>query len=82
MKFTQLKKTTVLLTSLLVTTSAYAYNQNNAKHACINKVTEHGSGKYHGTSNIHVTDQGNHSYTVTGNVPVSYTHLTLQTTPN
>jgi hypothetical protein len=68
MKFTHLKKTTLLLASLLVTTSAYAYNKDNAKHACINKVTEYGSGKYHGTSNIHVTDQGHHSYSVTGNV--------------
>ena len=68
MNYTKSKKAAAILLAMLATTSAYAYNKDNAKHACINKVTEHGSGKYHGTSGLHVTDKGHHSYAVTGNV--------------
>ena len=52
----------------MMTTSVHAYNQNSAKHACINKVTQYGSSQYHGASNVRVSDKGHHSYAVTGNV--------------
>lgn len=68
MKFTNLKKIGVIFASILITTSLHAYNKDNAKHTCINKVTEYGSGIYHGASNIHITDKGHHSYTIAGNV--------------
>lgn len=67
MNYSTLKKMGVVF-ALLLTTSAYAYNQNSAKHACINKVTEHGSSHYHGASNVHVSDKGHHSYNITGNI--------------
>lgn len=68
MKFANVKKIVVVLASIALTTSLYAYNQNSAKNACINKVTEFGTGQYHNVKNVHVTDQGHHSYAVTGNV--------------
>ena len=68
MKFTYLKKTVIVVATMVLTSSAYAYNENNAKHACINKVTEHGTGQYHGAQNVHISDKGHHSYIVTGNV--------------
>jgi len=68
MKFSNLKKTAVIIASVALSTSAYAYNQENAKRACINQVTEHGTGVYHNASGIRISDQGHHSYTVTGNV--------------
>ena len=52
----------------MLSTSASAYNQNSAKSACINKVTQYGSSQYHGASNVRVSDKGHHSYAVTGNV--------------
>ena len=61
---------------LLTSVSAYAYNQNSAKHACINKVTGYGSSQYHGASSVHVSDKGHHSYNVTGNVKSSKDHKT------
>ncbi|MDQ7046386.1 MAG: hypothetical protein Q9M39_01685 [Sulfurovum sp.] len=70
MNYTTIKKAGVVL-ALLLTTSAYAYNQNSAKNACINKVTQHGSSQYHGASNIHISDKGHHSYGITGNVKSS-----------
>ena len=72
-----LKGSIIALAAMAMTTSLQAYSQDNAKRACINKVTEHGTGQYHNPSGIHVTDQGHHSYTVTGNVRSnsdSYSH--------
>ncbi len=68
MHISKLKKLGVVCTILLAVTSASAYNQNSAKNACINKVTQYGSGQYHGATNVHVSDKGHHSYNVTGNV--------------
>lgn len=68
MKFIYLKKTVIVVATMALTSSAYAYNENNAKHACINKVTEQGTGQYHGAQNVHISDKGHHSYIVTGNV--------------
>ena len=63
-----IKKVAIVITTVALSSSAYAYNQNNAKHACLNKVTEHGTGQYHGAQNVHISDKGHHSYVVTGNV--------------
>ena len=68
MKYPTIKKAGVVLALLLSTTSAHAYNQNSAKNACINKVTQYGSGQYYNASNVRVSDKGHHSYNVTGNV--------------
>ena len=82
MNYLTIKKAGVVLALLLTTTSAYAYNQNSAKHACINKVTQHGSSQYHGASNVHVADKGHHSYSVTGNVKSSRDRKTHHFTCN
>ena len=82
MKYPTIKKAGVVLALLLSTTLAHAYNQNSAKHACINKVTEYGSSQYHNASNVHVKDKGHHSYGVTGNVRSSRDNQTHHFTCN
>lgn len=68
MNYTKLKKTGLVLVTMMVTTTAHAYNNGSAKHACINKVTQYGSSEYYNASSVHVTDKGHHSYGVTGNL--------------
>lgn len=59
-------RTTGLLLVVMMTTSAYAYNETNAKGDCLH-VIERG-GKYHKSSNKHAKSQGHGSYHVTGNI--------------
>ena len=59
-------RTTGLLLALMMTTSAYAYNETNAKGDCLH-VIERG-GKYHKSSNKRAVNKGHGSYNVTGNI--------------
>ncbi len=68
MKYTYLKKTAIVVASIALTSSAYAYNKDNAVTACIDRVTEHNTGKYHTPKHVRVSDKGHHSYVVTGDV--------------
>ena len=52
MKYPTIKKAGAVLALLLSTTSGHAYNQNSAKNACINKVTQYGSGQYYNATNL------------------------------
>ena len=61
-----MKKTGVVLALLLTTTSAYAYNEMNAKGDCIHAVER--GGQYHKPSNKHAKSQGHKSYKVTGDI--------------
>lgn len=66
MKRTQLKILTVLIASITLTSSTYAYDEMNAKGDCINVIER--NGNYHKTSNKHVKNLGHKSFQVTGNI--------------
>ncbi len=68
MKYTNLKKASMVLAVILATTSAHAYNKQDAKRACLNKITQHGHSQYHNAKDIHIEDKGHRSYKVKGKV--------------
>ncbi len=68
MKLTQMKKAGLVLAVILTSTSTYAYDKHDAKHACLNKVTQHGHGQYHHAKDVHAEDKGHHSYKIKGKV--------------
>ena len=65
MNYKKLKMTGLVLAAMM-TTSAYAYNEMNAKGDCLHAVER--GGKYHKSSNKHAKSKGHKSYKVTGNV--------------
>jgi len=59
-------RTAGLVLALIMTTSAYAYNEANAKGDCLHAIER--GGQYHKSSNKHAVSKGHKSYKVTGNV--------------
>lgn len=62
MKLTQIKKAGIVLTAMMITTAAQAYDP---KMECLNVISNHGQGPYFPESS-NVTDRGHGSYKVTG----------------
>jgi len=59
-------RTAGMLLAAIMTTSAYAYSEVNAKGDCLNAIER--GGKYHKSSNKHAKNKGHGSYNVTGNI--------------
>lgn len=63
MKLTQMKKAGIILASMIIATTAQAYNP---EFECMNKISNHGHGHYFPEGTAKIVDKGHRSYRVSG----------------
>jgi hypothetical protein len=76
MKLTQMKRVSFVLAAMLITTVAQAYNKQDAKYDCINKIIQNGHSQYFSPTDIRIEDRGHRSYKVRGKVVYKIDEIT------